>query len=265
MRKMLSIALIFAVTLTGTAFAQKYKDGFYFAEEAAFARDGWKYQAVVEVAGGRIVSSKYNAVNVLGLADKKTLAKEGAYKMGAKQGEWDVQSARVEAGLVKIGDASKIKTKPNGTTDAISGVSILVKNFLDLVPKALAAGPVEKGSYKKDGWYYAKASAFDSTGYASTALITVVNGRIVDAVSDAVSKSGGDTKYVRAIKGTYKMGARQGEWHLQADRMGKALVKVQDPTKIATKSNGTTDAISGVTVFVNEFFKIAGEALKSAM
>ena len=264
MRKILLIAMAFAVLLTGTAFAQSYKDGIYFAEEAAFARDGWKFQAIVEVAGGKIVSAKYNAVNVIGLPDKKAAATEGKYVMKAKQGEWDVQSARAEAALVKVGDPSKIAVKSNGTTDAISGCSIIVKNFLDLVPKALAAGPVEKGPYSKDGWYFARAKTYDATGYAATALITVVNGRVVSAVSNAENKKGGPTKYVSSISGKYVMKAKQGEWYVQADRMGKALVKVQDPTKIAVKSNGTTDAISGVSVFVNEFFKIAAEALKKA-
>ncbi len=264
MRKTLSVALVLAAALAGAAYAQSPKDGFYFAEEAAFARDGWKHQAILEVKGGKIVSAKYNAVNVLGMPDKKTAAKEGKYVMKAKLGEWDVQSARVEAELVKLGDPSKIKVKPNGTTDAVSGASIIVKNFLDLVPKALAAGPVAKGSYGKDGWFFAKAASPDSTGYFPTALVTIVNGSIVSAVSDAIPKKGGPTKYVAAISGKYVMKAKQGEWHIQADRMAKSLVKAQNPGKIALKSNGTTDAVSGVSVIVGDFLKVAAEALKGA-
>ncbi len=264
MKKILAIALILAVA--GTVFAQAPKDGWYFAEQTEFAKSGWRYQAVLEVKGGKIVSATWNGVNNLGLADKKTVAAAGQYGMAkvAKQGEWDVQAARVEAELVKVGDVSKIAVKSDGKTDAISGVSITVKDFLDLVPKALAAGPVAKGSYKKDGWFYAKAAEFDKSGFAATALITVVNGRVVSAVSNAVNKAGGDSKYVRAIKGAYKMNAKQGEWNVQADRMAAALVKSQEVSKIPVKGDGKTDAISGVSVTVGEFFKVAAEALKAA-
>lgn len=264
MKKLLAIALILAVA--GTVFAQTPKDGWYFAEQTEFSKSGWRDQVLIEVKGGKIVSANWNGVNNLGLADKKSVAAAGQYGMAkvAKQGEWDVQAARVEAELVKVGSAAKIAVKADGKTDAISGVSITVKEFLDLVPKALAAGPVAKGSYKKDGWFYAKAPEFDKSGYAATALITVVNGRIVSAVSNAVNKAGGDSKYVRAIKGSYKMNAKQGEWNVQADRMAAALVKTQDVSKIVVKADGHTDAISGVSVTVGEFFKVAAEALKAA-
>ena len=99
MKKILAIALILAVA--GAAFAQAPKDGFYFAEQTEFSKSGWRYQAVLEVKGGKIVSANWNGVNNLGLADKKTVAKAGQYGMAkvAKQGEWDVQAARVEAAL----------------------------------------------------------------------------------------------------------------------------------------------------------------------
>ena len=260
------LAIIMALALAGTAFAQKLSDGYYFAEQGEFAKSGWRYQAVIEVKGGKIVAANWNGVNNLGLADKKTVAKTGQYGMAkvAKQGEWDVQAARLEAELVKVGNAAKIAVKADGKTDAVSGVSVTVKDFLDLVPQALAAGPVAKGSYKKDGWFYAKAPEFDKSGYAATALITIVNGRVVSVVSNAVYKDGGDSKYIRAMKGTYKMNAKQGEWNVQADRMGAALVKTQNVSKIAVKSDGKTDAISGVSVTVSEFLKVAAEALKAA-
>ena len=74
MKKIVSIALVLALALTGTAFAQKLQDGFYFAEQKDFEKSGWKYQAVVEVKGGKIVSANWNGINVLGQADKKTVA-----------------------------------------------------------------------------------------------------------------------------------------------------------------------------------------------
>ncbi|MGD9938383.1 MAG: FMN-binding protein [Clostridia bacterium] len=246
--------------------AQARDNGIYFAEQSAFSSSGWKYQAVLEVKGGKIVAANWNAVNRLGVADKKSHAAAGLYGMAkiAKQGEWDVQAARVEAELLKVQDPAKIAVKADGKTDAISGVSVTVKEFLDLAKEALAAGPVPKGSYSKDGWYYAKAASFDSSGYASTALITVVNGRIVSAVWNALHKNGGDSKYVRAIKGSYKMNAKQGEWNVQSDRVAAELVKLQDPSKFSINANKKTDAISGVSVTMKEFADVAMEALKAA-
>ena len=266
MKKILAISVVFAVAMTGSLFAQKLKDGYYFAEQAGYSKSGWKYQAVLEVKGGKVVTAQWNGVNNLGLADKKGVASSGQYGMvkAAKQGEWDVQAARVEAALVQAGDVNKIPVKPDGHTDAISGVSITVKDFLDLVPKALAAGPVAKGPYKKDGWFYAKAPAFDKNGYAATALVTVVNGRIVSVQINALHKDGGDSKIVRAEKGTYKMNAKQGEWNVQAERVNQAVVQNQGVAKIEVKSDGKTDAVSGVSMTVGDYLKTVAEALKAA-
>jgi major membrane immunogen (membrane-anchored lipoprotein) len=179
--------------------------------------------------------------------------------------EWHEQAAVVEKYLIDTQDIAFSKyTTPEGNTDAIAGASIHVKEFFELVKAAVAAGPVAKGTYKKDGWYFAKATAFDKSGYAATALITVVNGRIVSASWNALHKAGGDSKLVRAVKGTYKMNAKQGEWHVQAAKVEAAFVKAQDPAKIAVKADGKTDAISGVSITVNEFIAVADEALKSA-
>ena len=266
MKKILAISVVFAVAMTGSLFAQKLKDGYYFAEQAGYSKSGWKYQAVLEVKGGKIVAAQWNGVNNLGLADKKGVASSGQYGMAkaAKQGEWDVQAARVEAALVQAGDVNKIPVKSDGHTDAISGVSITVKDFLDLVPKALAAGPVAKGPYKKDGWFYSMATTPDKSGYKATALITVVNGRIVSVNLNAVHKDGGDSKFVRAVKGTYKMNAKQGEWHIQVPRIEAEIVRLQDPSKLKVKSDGKTDAISGVSITVNEMTAVIAEALKKA-
>lgn len=263
---LMTLLALFAVVSVGAQ--TKLTDGFYFAEESAFPSSGWKYQVVLQVKGGKIVSANWNGVNSLGLEDKKTVASSGRYGMvkASKLGkEWHEQAALVEKYLVDTQDLSFAKyTTPAGNTDAISGVSIHVKEFFELVKSAVAAGPVTKGNYKKDGWFYAKAANFDKSGYMTTVLITVVNGRVVSVNWNALNKAGGDSKYVRAVKGTYKMGAKQGEWNVQVARAEAALIKAQDPAKIAVKADGHTDAISGVSVLVDEFVAVAAKALKAA-
>lgn len=256
------IALVFGAVSVG---AQARRDGFYFAEGKEFTRSGWKYQAVIEVKGGRIVSANWNGINSLGQPDKKTQAAAGVYRMNAPQGEWHVQAARVEAELIRLQDPTKFVVKADAKTDAISGVSITIKEFTDLAVQALAAAPVPKGTYKKDGWFFFRSPTFDNSGYAATALVTVVNGTVVSANWNALHRGGGDSKFMRSVKGTYKMtGNKQGEWHVQAPRVEAELVKLQDPAKIAVKSDGKTDAISGVSITISEFKTVATEALKAA-
>jgi len=264
-----ALMVLFAVfTVVSVGAQAKLKDGFYFAEEVAFQSSGWKYQVVLQVKGGKVVSATWNGINNKGLEDKKTESAAGRYGMVkiSKLGkEWHEQAAVVEKYLIDSQDVAFSKyTTAEGNTDAITGASIHVKEFFDLVKTALDSAPVAKGTYKKDGWFYNKAPAFDKSGYAATALITIVNGRIVSANWNALHKSGGDTKLVRAVKGTYKMNAKQGEWHVQAPRVEAALLKIQDPAKIAVKADGKTDGISGVSVTVNEFIAVAAEALKAA-
>jgi major membrane immunogen (membrane-anchored lipoprotein) len=85
--------------------------------------------------------------------------------------------------LVKTQDVNFGKYKnAAGNTDAISGASIMVKEFFELSKKAIASAPVAKGQYSKDGWYFASAPDFDKSGWKANVLITVANGSIVDAI-----------------------------------------------------------------------------------
>lgn len=265
------IALAAMAVIAAAAFAQSYADGVYFAQEHAFGKTGWKYQVVLEVKGGKVVKASWNGVNNLGQPDKKTVAASGAYgmvKVSALKKEWHEQAAVVEDYLVRTQDLGFSKyTNAAGNTDAISGASIMVKEFFVLANEALAAGPVAKGSYAKDGWYYASAQDFDRSGWKANALVTVVNGRVVDAIWNGISSDRKKkSKLVEAAAGRYGMAkaAAQGEWHLQAERAAAALVRAQNPASIAVKADGKTDAVTGVSITVSEFYTLAAEALKAA-
>jgi major membrane immunogen (membrane-anchored lipoprotein) len=272
MKRIIISMLVLSFAFAGIAFGQvKAKDGAYFAQDENFAApSGWKEQVVVTVAGGKITAVNWNGVSNLGVADKKTVAPAGGYgmKKASKLGlEWDQQAANVEAYLLKTQNPGFSKFKPDGTTDAISGASLHVANFYALVNKAIAAGPVPRGIYKKDGWYFKEAPAFDAeNGWKDSVLLTVVNGTIVDVLwngtsSDAKKKS----KLVEALAGRYGMSkaAKKGEWNVQAAAVQAAILKVQDPAKINVKKDGTTDAISGASLHVTAVL-LATEALKAA-
>ena len=272
MKKKVFLLLILAAAASGDAFAQvKAADGVYFAQDNAFATaGGWKEQVVVMVAGGRITKVIWNGVSNLGLPDRKTVAAAGGYgmKKASKLGlEWDQEAAAVEAYLLKSQNPAFDKFKQDGTTDAISGASLHVWIFYDLLKKALAAGPVAKGIYRKDGWYFKEQDGFDKdTGWKESVLITVVHGTIVDVIWNGINKSPRlKSKLVEAQSGRYNMGksAKKGEWNEQAVAVQAAILKAQDPAKIQVRPDGTTDDISGASIHVTAI-GLAAEALKAA-
>ena len=260
------------ILLAGVSvFAQvKAKDGVYFAQGDSFGSSGWKSQVVLEVRGGKIVRAEWNGVsNIAGATDKKSWAKAGNYGMAkaAKQGEWDKQAAAAEAWLVKTQDVGFKGLNKDGKTDAISGASITLTEFFTLANKALSSAPVAKGMYAKDGWYYKESADFDpKSGWKETILVTVVNGTVVDVLWNGISKDASKkSKLVEAVEGRYGMAkaAKKGEWHIQAAAVQDAIIKAQDPAKIAVKADGYSDAISGASIHVTGV-ALAAEALKAA-
>ncbi len=267
-----SIALVLMlVAFSVLVFGQvKAKDGVYFAKESAFSKSGWMDEVVVTVAGGKITKVLWNGVpNLPGATDKKSFAASGKYGMAkaAKAGEWDKQAAAAEAWLVKTQDVGFSKFDAAGKTDAISGATMTTKGFLDLVNKALASAPVAKGPFAKDGWYYAEQKDFDkNSGWKDTALVTVVNGSVVDVLWNGVYKDGTKkSKLVEAVEGRYGMAkaAKKGEWNVQAAAVQDAIVKAGDPAKIALKPDTTSDAVSGASIHLSGVV-LAVEALKAA-
>jgi major membrane immunogen (membrane-anchored lipoprotein) len=248
-----------------------YQDGIYFAEEDSYSSSGWKYTVTLEVKDGKIVSADWNGVNLNGGKDKDTLSKDGEYpivKAGGAQADWHVQAERAEAYLVEIQDPTKVNYIDDaGHTDDIAGVSIHVVEFFELAKKALDNGPIAEGPYK-DGFYYAQESEFVN-GWKYMTHIVVRNGTIVAVDWNGIpEEKGAPDKDNLSRSGEYGLvakGKAQAEWHEQAQRAEAYLLKTQDPTKITYNDDkGHTDDIAGVSIHVNEFFKLAEEALKNA-
>jgi len=270
MKRSFAFVMTLSLALAGAAFGQvKAKDGVYFARDEAFGKSGWRDEVVVAVSGGKISRVIWNGIsNLPGAADKKSYAAAGKYGMAkaAKAGEWDKQAAAAEAWLVKTQDLGFTKFDANGRTDAIAGATLGTKGFLDLVNKALASAPVAKGELK-DGWYYAQQKDFDkSSGWKDTALVTVVNGTIVEALWNGIYKDDSKkSKLVEAEAGRYGMSkaAKKGEWNVQAAAVQDAIVKTGDPAKIALRPDTTSDAVSGASLHLTGVV-LAVEALKAA-
>jgi len=250
-----------------------YADGIYFAQEDGFAeKSGWKYMVTLEVKDGKITKADWNGAYVKGGVDKKTSSKSGEYGMVAKGksiAEWHEQAELVEAYLLETQDPLAITyTSDDGQTDAISGATIKVKEFFELSKKALANEPTGSGKYK-DGAYHAEQSSFDEkTGWKYMVDATVVNGYIVAVDWNGTHKDGGDDKDTQSKDGRYGMVAKGksiAEWHEQAELVEAYLLQTQDPSVITyTSDDGKSDAISGATIKMKEFFELAQEALASA-
>lgn len=250
--------------------SEGYEDGIYFAQEAGFSeRTGWKYMVILEVEGGEIVSATWEGANRDGGTSKVVRSQSGEYGMvenGGAIAPWFEQAAATEEYLLEVQDPTAIEyTSDEGHTDAISGATIHVREFFTLAEEALAAGPVGLGPYE-DGHYHAEEPEFaERTGWKYMVDLTVVGGRIVAANWNGVHRDGGTDKKTRSMDGEYGMvenGGAMAPWFEQAIATENYLLEVQDPTAIEyTSDDGHTDAISGATIHVIEFFTLVEEAL----
>ena len=118
-----------------------YVDGTFYAEDAAFGDSGWKENASFTVINGFIVAANWNGTSEATDKDKKTASIDGDYGMvaiGKASSEWHEQAAMVENFLVDTQSLDEITlTDADGHTDAVTGVSIKVGNFIELAKKAL--------------------------------------------------------------------------------------------------------------------------------
>jgi major membrane immunogen (membrane-anchored lipoprotein) len=117
------------------------------------------------------------------------------------------------------------------------------------------------GTYA-DGTYFAQGKADEKTGWRYFVELKVSGGKITEAKWNATNSTVPVDKVTYSEQGKYgmKAGGAQAEWHEQAAKVEAYLVEKQD-TKLELNNEGKTDAISGVSVHVNEFFTLADEAL----
>ncbi|WP_106769060.1 FMN-binding protein [Paenibacillus faecalis] len=248
--------------------AGEYTDGVYFAQGEMNADSGWQYNVTLKVEGGKITDANWNGSNIKAGPDKKTLSESGEYGMvekGGAQAEWHEQAEKVEEFLVEKQDLAAITYDDNGVTDAVSGVSIHVNDFVDIAQKALQAGPVEAGPYK-DGGYHAEGEMDAKSGWKSTVDLTVANGNVVAVYFSGVNENGED-KQDFAKEGKYGMkekGGAQAEWHEQMIKAQEFYLENQGAGSLTFNEEGKTDALTGVSVSVQEYFQLAEKALEGA-
>jgi major membrane immunogen (membrane-anchored lipoprotein) len=224
----------------------------------------------IEVEDGEIVEAEWNGAHKSAGTSKVTQSESGEYGMvekGDAIAPWYEQAEKTEQYLLETQDPTKIEySNDAGNTDAISGVTIHVKEYFTLAQKALQQGPDGYGMWE-DGHYHAEAGEFSENGWKATVDLTVVSGYIVAANWNSIPEEGGKKKKQASMEGEYGMVANSNaelHWYEQAARAEQYLLETQDPTDISYTDDGATDAISGVSITVDEFFTLAQEALEGA-
>ncbi|MCE3198526.1 FMN-binding protein [Paenibacillus sonchi] len=256
-----------AASDAGTAETGKYQDGTYYGTIEADPETGWQTYALLTVEGGKITKADWNAFNIKTAGDlKKKVSEDGKYGLvekGGAQAEWHEQAAKAEAYLIEKQDPAAIAVNAEGKTDAISGVSVHVSDFVGAAQAALAAGPAQAGPYK-DGGYFAEGEMDKESGWKSTVALTVANGNIV-AVNFSGVNAAGDDKKQYSIDGKYgmKAGGAAAEWHEEIALAEKYFLENKGAAP-KLDAEGKTDAISGVSIHVGEYFTLAEKALEGA-
>ena len=117
----------------------------------------------------------------------------------------------------------------------------------------------------RNGTYRAASETYDSSGFRDVVTLTIENGKITAADWDAEQKNSTSTKKSLSQSGNYVMSETGLPWHKQAEIMEKALLTLQDPSRIVYQPDtGKTDAYSGATIDVSPFVLLAHDALNMA-
>lgn len=130
--------------------------------------------------------------------------------------------------------------------------------------EAVTPATTETQGQYKDGSYYAEGEFDAESGWKPYIVLTVKEGKIATADWNFVSSKGGPDKKTLDKAGKYGMKAKgnaQAEWYEQAALAEQFLIEKQDPTAITLDAEGKTDAISGVSIHVNDLTTLAKKAL----
>ncbi len=117
--------------------AVSYQDGTYTARQATYTNE-WRAFVTVTIEKGAITQVNWDADNETGDRTKKQLSQDGEYVMTETGPKWHEQAYIMEQALIQTQDPSALIVDANtGLTDAYTGVSIKVNEFVQLAAEAL--------------------------------------------------------------------------------------------------------------------------------
>lgn len=129
---------------TGTVWA----DGTYETEEADFDEQGYKDKVSITILDGRITEVIWDAYNEAGEL-KSVLSADGIYEMPGDL-TWQEQAMAITDFLIQNQSAEAITLNAEGKTDAVTGVSISVKDFVTLVKEGLQKAAADSAATGTD-------------------------------------------------------------------------------------------------------------------
>lgn len=114
-----------------------------------------------------------------------------------------------------------------------------------------------------DGVYYAQRLFDDRSRYIDYVEMEVENGIITKVKWDAFStdKTNQDRSEA-SLKGAYLISGL--DWATQSYNLCHALLECQDPDRLAMKSDGTTNIVSGVTCDIRPFVELSKECIANS-
>lgn len=195
---------------------------------------------------------------------KKELAASGEYVMSTEEGalQWDAQIVELEKALADNNfDTTKINiTDDAGHTDSVTGVSIKVGTYVQLVQELIDA--VAQGN---TDFEFSGVKTTEIEGEKGTNIIEIVydNGKAVNLNIDMIQEDG-SSKRAASEEGTYDMGGELA-WHEQMDLLEDFIVANNfDLSKVnLTDEDGHTDAVSGVSIKVGSYLPLIEQALEN--
>lgn len=241
----------------------KLQDGTYEVKADGADNSGFTDQMTMTVKDGKITELVWEAIAEDG-KKKSVMSEEGEYVMTEDGLTWKEQAEALAAAVIENQNVSFLNMDEQGKTDAVNGVSISVGGFVNLAEKCMkeAAGLTETVELK-DGTYEAKTEAPDGNGFVDQVTMTVKDGKITEVVWEAVTEDG-KKKSVMSEEGEYVMTEDGPTWKEQAEALAAALVENQNLKFLNMDEQGKTDAVSGVSISVGGFVKLAQQCLDEA-
>ena len=130
--------------LAGTAVAKGAysKDGWYFSLAAGPDDYHTRNSVLITIVNGTIVDVLWNGV-LVGMPSninpsKMITSRNNQYPMTGARSRWDQQAEATALTLIQAQNPDSLKVSADGHADGISGVSMQIKPFLDVVKEALA-------------------------------------------------------------------------------------------------------------------------------
>ena len=114
-----------------------------------------------------------------------------------------------------------------------------------------------------DGTYESRTQEADYNGFINMMTMTVENGKITAIVWDAQDEQG-NRKSVMSENGEYVMTEDGLSWKEQAEALAAAVIENQSLEFLTTDEQGKTDAVSGVSISVNDFIALAENCMRQA-